>query len=210
VHEDGLIFGSGPRQSVGVEHLPCHGGVGMSAHVGAVALAGPVLQLREGSVPGTGSIVCGVMRLLLPLPELCPHHHDDLCLTIEAAMRGDSTKVRYVAVGRCVCTHVQHNTQAQRQIPKCACDLGRVGAWPATSALWVRGSRGFVNDGREGFVGPEMLDARPVEGSDRPGSHISTEGTGMPPDVTVRRQPEACSSGVRVHDGTSTHFNLEK
>jgi hypothetical protein len=52
VQEDGLVLGRGARQRVGVERLPGYGGVGVAAHVRAVALGGAVAQLREGGPMG--------------------------------------------------------------------------------------------------------------------------------------------------------------
>jgi hypothetical protein len=85
VHKDGLVLGGCAREGGSVEELPCHGGVGVAAHVGAVALAGAVLEVREGrgrrrpagcsGGAGAGAALLRVVPLLA-LFELRSHHFD--------------------------------------------------------------------------------------------------------------------------------------
>jgi hypothetical protein len=81
VHKDGLVLGRCPGEGGCVQHLPCHGGVGVAAHIGTVAFAGAVPQLREDGASDGGSPALWVVALL-PLLQLRPHHLAECVLYI--------------------------------------------------------------------------------------------------------------------------------
>jgi hypothetical protein len=64
VHEYRLVLSRGPGERVCVEHLPCYRSIGVSSHVGAVALAGAVLKLWKRGTAGTDRAVLGLLLRL--------------------------------------------------------------------------------------------------------------------------------------------------